>query len=118
MKHMIDVSEKYAVSDIFDSINMFNKLENELEPPLEKDDAIEDYYSIDRRPGRKISRQSKSLFSLHSPTEKEIAELSHPSPRTKRLQSMGGAVILSSSQQAQEQDSTNQDSTDTSIEVS
>ena len=98
MKQMIDVSEKYAVSDIFDSIHIFNELESELEPQLETDGASEEYYSIDRRPKRKISRQSKSLFSLNHLTEEDIAEANTSSPRTQRLQSLGGAVLSSSSQ--------------------
>jgi len=99
MKNMIDVSDKYAVSDIFDSINIFNELESELEhSPLGPEEAADDYSSMDRRPRRKISRQSKSLYSLNSSTEEDISVPDNASPRTQRLQSLGGALLTSSSQ--------------------
>merc|ERR1719481_829506 len=68
MKQMMDVSEKYAVTQIFESINVINQLENELEGEQV------DFHSVDRREGRerKVSRQSKSLFSLHSTMEDDI----------------------------------------------
>jgi len=70
MKQMMDVSEKYAVTQIFESINVINQLESELEGEQA------DFNSVDRREGRerKVSRQSKSLFSLHSTMEDDIED--------------------------------------------
>jgi hypothetical protein len=57
MKQMIDVAEKYAVADIFDTINLLQQMSNKINlDPIEGPDAR----------ARRLSRRSRSMTQLET----------------------------------------------------
>lgn len=96
MKHMVDVAEKYAVTDMFDTLNMLHEMEEELNPQLCK---VTEVNSINNSSNmrRKMSRQSKSLFSINN-AFLDMPEVESASPRNIRIKSIGCSEMSSSSE--------------------
>jgi len=90
MKHMVDVSEKYAVTDMFDTLNMLHEMEEQLNPQLCK------VNEVNSPNNRTLSRQSKSMFSINNACLDNMPEVESASPRSIRIKSIGGSEISSS----------------------
>lgn len=69
MKHMIDVSDKYAVIEIFDTINIFNKVSNDLDCTETDENQIENFVSLEN-----ISNSSPA--SLEASTTRKCSDFS------------------------------------------
>jgi hypothetical protein len=61
MKHIIDVSEKYAVTDIFDTINLLREMSEEMDPSVTSSDEGKTNKKMNRR-------HCKSMMSLEKVT--------------------------------------------------
>ena len=82
MKQMLDVTEKYAVEDIFDTINLLHQMSNKIKlSPLEGEEER----------ASRLTRRSQSLTVLG------VDSVDSPSMSTRSRQQAGGVKLVQSS---------------------